>query len=75
AIRVATASSFASRSGWPPARGEARAGDLLPSRWNQRGVERVRLASAAVPEPSTYAMAFAGIACGGYLVGRRRTRA
>jgi len=29
----------------------------------------------AVPEPSTYAMALAGIACGGYLVWRRRKRA
>jgi len=28
-----------------------------------------------VPEPSTYAMAFAGLACGGYsLVRRRRVR-
>jgi formylglycine-generating enzyme required for sulfatase activity len=30
---------------------------------------------AAVPEPSTYAMAVAGLACGGYLVRRRRKRA
>ena len=30
---------------------------------------------AAVPEPSTYAMALAGLACGGYLVRRRRKRA
>ncbi|MFM8494340.1 MAG: PEP-CTERM sorting domain-containing protein [Planctomycetia bacterium] len=29
----------------------------------------------AVPEPSTYAMALAGLACGGYLVRRRRKRA
>lgn len=29
----------------------------------------------AVPEPSTYVMALAGIACGGYLVRRRRKRA
>jgi sulfatase modifying factor 1 len=34
-----------------------------------------RLAAAVVPEPSTYAMALAGIACGGYLVRRRRKRA
>ena len=27
---------------------------------------------AAVPEPSTYAMALAGLACGGFLVRRRR---
>jgi hypothetical protein len=31
-----------------------------------------RLAAVAVPEPSTYAMALAGLACGGYLVRRRR---
>jgi len=30
---------------------------------------------SAVPEPSTYAMALAGLACGGYVVFRRRTRA
>ena len=29
----------------------------------------------AVPEPSTCAMALAGLACGGYLVRRRRKRA
>jgi hypothetical protein len=29
----------------------------------------------AVPEPSTYAIALAGLACGGYLVRRRRKRA
>jgi hypothetical protein len=29
----------------------------------------------AVPEPSTYAMALAGLACGGYLMRCRRTRA
>jgi hypothetical protein len=29
----------------------------------------------AVPEPATYAMALAGLACGGYLVSRRRRRA
>ncbi len=35
-----------------------------------------RLASpVAVPEPSTYAMAFAGLACGGYTMFRRRKRA
>jgi autotransporter-associated beta strand protein len=32
-------------------------------------------AAAIVPEPSTYAMAVAGLACGGYLVRRRRQRA
>jgi hypothetical protein len=31
--------------------------------------------SPAVPEPSTYAMAFAGLAYGGYAVFRRRRRA
>ena len=30
---------------------------------------------AAVPEPSTYAMAVAGLACGGYSIFRRRKRA
>jgi len=30
---------------------------------------------AAVPEPSTYAMALAGLACGGYVVVRRRKQA
>jgi hypothetical protein len=30
---------------------------------------------AAVPEPSTCAMAFAGLACGGYSMWRRRKRA
>ena len=30
---------------------------------------------AAVPEPSTYAMALAGLACGGYSMFRRRKRA
>jgi hypothetical protein len=29
----------------------------------------------AVPEPSTYAMALAGLACGGYSMFRRRKRA
>ncbi|MEI7781523.1 MAG: PEP-CTERM sorting domain-containing protein [Planctomycetota bacterium] len=28
----------------------------------------------AVPEPSTYAMGLAGLACGGYSVWRRRKR-
>jgi hypothetical protein len=30
---------------------------------------------SAVPEPSTYAMALAGLACGGYSMFRRRKRA
>jgi hypothetical protein len=30
---------------------------------------------AVVPEPSTYAMALAGLACGGYSMLRRRKRA
>jgi hypothetical protein len=33
------------------------------------------IATSAVPEPSTYAMALAGLACGGYVVVRRRKRA
>ena len=31
--------------------------------------------SAVVPEPSTYAMALAGLACGGFSIWRRRKRA
>ena len=31
--------------------------------------------TAVVPEPSTYAMALAGLACGGYTMFRRRKRA
>jgi hypothetical protein len=30
---------------------------------------------APVPEPSTYVMALAGLACGGYTIFRRRERA
>jgi sulfatase modifying factor 1 len=44
--------------------------DLPSGGFNDYGF---RLASpVAVPEPSTYAMALAGLACGGYLVRRRR---
>jgi len=32
------------------------------------------VAALAVPEPSTYAMALAGIACGGFSMWRRRKR-
>jgi len=32
-------------------------------------------APVAVPEPSTYALALSGLACGGYVVLRRRKRA
>jgi hypothetical protein len=43
---------------------------------NESSIFGFRVASvAAVPEPSTYAMALAGLACGGYLVRRRRKRA
>jgi hypothetical protein len=35
----------------------------------------IRFSIAAVPEPSTYAMALAGMACGGYSMFRRRKRA
>jgi len=35
----------------------------------------IRFSFAAVPEPSTYCMAFAGLACGGYSMWRRRKRA
>jgi formylglycine-generating enzyme required for sulfatase activity len=43
---------------------------------NENGDFGFRLASpVAVPEPSTYAMALAGLACGGYSMFRRRKRA
>jgi hypothetical protein len=43
---------------------------------DENDVYGFRLASpVAVPEPSTYAMALAGLACGGYSVFRRRKRA
>jgi hypothetical protein len=38
------------------------------------GFEGTRLVPVAVPEPSTWAMALAGLACGGYVVRRRRKR-
>jgi streptogramin lyase len=42
---------------------------------NQGGVQFLALSSPAiVPEPSTYAMALAGIACGGFSIWRRRKR-
>jgi hypothetical protein len=36
---------------------------------------QVMLLTVAVPEPSTYCMALAGLACGGYSMFRRRQRA
>jgi hypothetical protein len=48
---------------------------------NEGGAERIAnftatsLSIAPVPEPSTYVMALAGLACGGYLVRRCRRRA
>jgi hypothetical protein len=39
------------------------------------GFEGTRLVPVAVPEPSTYCMALAGIACGGLSMWRRRKRA
>ena len=43
---------------------------------SERELLGFRLASpVAVPEPSTYAMALAGLACGGYTMFRRRKRA
>jgi hypothetical protein len=35
----------------------------------------LQFTTAAVPEPSTYAMALAGLACGGYSIWRRRKQA
>ena len=44
--------------------------------WGLEDAVGFRLASpVAVPEPSTYAMALAGLACGGYSMLRRRKRA
>jgi hypothetical protein len=41
------------------------------------GLSEVRFVGTpvAVPEPSTYAMALAGLVCGGYSMWRRRNRA
>jgi hypothetical protein len=39
---------------------------------NMYGISQVL---TAVPEPSTYAMALAGVACGGFSMWRRRKRA
>jgi uncharacterized protein YoxC len=43
--------------------------------WNISSATSLRTAVNVVPEPSTYAMALAGLASGGYLVRRRRKRA
>jgi sugar lactone lactonase YvrE len=43
--------------------------------WPTPGASTYMTVAAVVPEPSTYAMALAGLACGGYLVRRRRKRA
>ena len=43
--------------------------------WNISSATSLRTAVNVVPEPSTYAMALAGLACGGYLRFRRRKRA
>jgi sulfatase modifying factor 1 len=53
---------------------------FMPSSYRQTSVPSLEVSNlgfrlAAVPEPSTYAMALAGLACGGYLVRRRRKRA
>jgi formylglycine-generating enzyme required for sulfatase activity len=48
----------------------------LVTEYELDGMLGFRLASpVAVPEPSTYAMALAGLACGGYTMFRRRKRA
>jgi formylglycine-generating enzyme required for sulfatase activity len=57
------------------------AGGLSSAYWDawpaaNEGYQGFRLSSpVAVPEPSTYAMALAGLACGGYSMWRRRKRA
>jgi len=43
--------------------------------WNGPFSQNLYMKVTAVPEPSTYRMALAGLACGGYLVRRRRKRA
>jgi formylglycine-generating enzyme required for sulfatase activity len=48
-------------------------GAMNPS-YDEEGLIGFRLATAVVPEPSTYAMALAGLACGGYSMFRRRKR-
>ena len=51
-------------------------GNTLDLSFQGNAVIGFRLASpVVVPEPSTYAMALAGLACGGYSVFRRRKRA
>jgi formylglycine-generating enzyme required for sulfatase activity len=57
-----------------PSLSSSSSGALTPS--DERYFIGFRLASpVAVPEPSTYAMAVAGLACGGYTMFRRRKRA
>jgi len=51
---------------------------LIPGNytWTLAGSgDTVVMQVAAIPEPSTYAMALAGIACGGFSTWRRRKRA
>ena len=43
--------------------------------YNYQSLNQIAIVSVPVPEPSTYAMALAGIACGGYSMFRRRKRA
>jgi hypothetical protein len=45
------------------------------SKWTWTGDSLTLAIGNAVPEPSTYAMVLAGLACGGYLVRRQRKRA
>jgi formylglycine-generating enzyme required for sulfatase activity len=52
----------------------SRSGATDPSGENVNNGFRLA-APVAVPEPSTYAMALAGLACGGYSMWRRRNRA
>jgi len=42
--------------------------------WNITSADSLRTGVVAVPEPTTCAMALAGLACGGYSLWRRRTR-
>jgi hypothetical protein len=47
-------------------------GNAAWEQWNSATGFSMGLSTQVVPEPSTYAMALAGLACGGYSMFRRR---